>query len=91
MPKETAYSKWVKAAPVLKSLGMYCPLPYVTVIKYSVWPAHKFFPLWAFQHQKALRDFVRITGGNEWEESEVTDAANYLWHKDPKTVEKNLN
>lgn len=86
-----AFEKWQKARPVLLALQLHAPINCKTTIDYSIMPEAKFFSLWAFTHQKALREFVKVTGGNEFDDGEVLDAANYLWYKDPKTVEKNWN
>lgn len=60
-------------------------------IEYRPWPDHKFYPLWAFQHQKAIRRFVAITGGDETDDQNVVETSLMLWEKDPKAVEYNWN
>lgn len=79
-----------RARRTLTALGLYHPLR-PNRIEYRPLPDHKFFPLWAFQHQKAIRRFVAITGGDETDEQNVVDCAIMLWQKDPKAVEYNLN
>ena len=79
-----------RARQTLSALGLYGNVSNAK-IEYTPWPDHKFYPLWAFQHQKAIRRFVAITGGDETDEQNVVDCAIMLWEKDPKTVEYNLN
>lgn len=60
-------------------------------LEYKPWPDRLFYPLWAFQHQKAIRKFVEDTGGDPEDESKIIEEAQLLWQEDPKAVEYNLN
>ena len=85
------YARWKAAAPTLTALGLHSGIGFEPKMKYSVMPDSTYFPIWAFQHQKAIIDFVKATDGDYTDSMVITDAANYLWYADPKIVEKNLN